>query len=79
MTAAAQALYANLQARTPTAPVLQVAYRPQYEGATGLAVYLPPETKSLTQREKELAIYQHLVFPQFTGWDRLVQWLNSDF
>ncbi len=79
VTTAAQALYAHLEARTATAPVLQVAYRPQYERATGLAVYLPPDTKSPAQRQKELAIYRELVFPQITGWDRLVQWLYGDF
>ncbi len=76
---AAQALYAHLQARTSAAPVLRVAYRPQYERATGLAVYLPPETKPPIQRQKELAIYRDLMFPQVTGWNRLVQWLNGDF
>lgn len=79
VTAAAQALYAHLQARTAAAPVLRVAYRPQYQAATGLSVYLPPETRPLSQRQKELAIYRQLAFPQATGWDRLVEWLNGAF
>lgn len=79
VTTAARALYAHLQARTLTTPVLRVAFRPQYEAATGLSVYLPPETKPLSQRQKELAIYRRLAFAQATGWDRLVQWLNGEY
>lgn len=79
VTAAAQALAAHLQARTPDAPVVRVAYRPQYQAATGLSVYLPPETRPLSQRQKELAIYRELTFPQATGWDRLVAWLSGEF
>ncbi len=76
---AAQALYAHLYARAAQAPVLQVAFRPAYAGATGMSVYLPPAEKPLSQRQKELATYRQLAFPQATGWDRLVEWLNGDF
>lgn len=79
VTAAAQALYAHLEARTPDTPVLRVAFRPKYQAATGLSVYLPPATKPLSQRQKELAIYSQLSFSQVTGWDRLVAWLNGEF
>ena len=79
VTAAAQALYAHLQARTPDAPVVRVAFRPKYQDATGLSVYLPPAEKPVSQRQKELAIYRRLAFPQATGWDRLVEWLNGEF
>lgn len=79
VTAAAQALYGHLYARTAQAPVLRVAFRPAYAGATGMSVYLPPAEKPLSQRQKELTIYRQLAFPQATGWDRLVAWLNGDF
>jgi hypothetical protein len=71
--AAAQALYDHLQGRGPDAPVLRVAYRPQYQGATGLSVFLP------TKLGDVLGIYQQLKFPQSTGWDRLLTWLFDDF
>ena len=42
VSAAALALYDHLQGRGSDAAVLRVAYRPQYQGATGLSVFLPP-------------------------------------
>jgi hypothetical protein len=69
---AAQALYDHLQGRGPDAAVLRVAYRPQYQGATGLSVFLPPKLGDV------LGTYQQLKFPQATGWDRLLTWLFDD-
>ena len=73
VSAAAQALYDHLQGRGPDAAVLRVAYRPQYQGATGLSVFLPPKLGDV------LSIYQQLKFPQTTGWDKLLTWLFDDF
>jgi hypothetical protein len=73
VSAAAQALYDHLQGRGPDAAVLRVAYRPQYQGATGLSVFLPPKLADV------LGIYRQLKFPQTTGWDKLLAWLFDDF
>ena len=79
VTAAALALSEALQARDGDAPVLQVAYRPRYAGATGLSVYVPSPLQPTSQREKVLAIYRNLLFPQATGWDRLLEWVYNEF
>ncbi len=73
VSAAAQALVDHLQGRGPDAAVLRVAYRPRYQGATGLSVFLPPKLGDV------LGIYQQLKFPQTTGWDKLLTWLFDDF
>jgi hypothetical protein len=70
--ASAQSLYDHLQDRGPDSVVLRVAYRPNYQGATGLSVYLPPKL------DDALAIYRQLDFPQVTGWDRLLVWIFDD-
>ncbi len=79
VTAAAQALNTSLNARTADAPVLRVAFRPRYTGATGLSVYVPPSSLAPDQRERVMAIYRNLLFPQATGWDRLLDWAFSEF
>ena len=79
MTAAAKALAEQLNARGADAPVLRVAFRPRYAGARGLSVYLPSPSQPSAQREKALAIYRSLLFPQATGWDRLLEWIFSEF
>ena len=79
VTAAAQALAEHLNARDDDAPVLRVAFRPRYAGATGLSVYVPSPLQPSWQREKALAIYRNLLFPQATGWDRLLAWVYSEF
>jgi len=71
--AAAQTLYDHLQGRGPDAAVLRVAFRPQYQGATGLSVFLPAKLGDV------LGVYQQLKFPQATGWDKLLTWLFDDF
>ena len=73
VSAAALALYDHLQGRGPDAAVLRVAYRPQYQGATGLSVFLPPKLGDV------LSVYQQLKFPQTTGWDKLLAWLFDEF
>jgi hypothetical protein len=70
--AAAQALYDHLQGRGPDAAVLRVAYRPQYQRATGPSGFLPPKLGDV------LGAYQQLKFPQATGWDKLLTWLFED-
>lgn len=75
---AAATLYRHLEAREPGTPILQVAYRPRYAAATGLSVYLPDTSRPATERKKALAIYQNLFFPQATGWDRLLMWLDPE-
>ncbi len=75
---AASALYRHLEAREPGTPVLQVAYRPRYQAATGLSVYLPDTGRPAAERKKALNIYQNLFFPQATGWDRLLAWLDPE-
>lgn len=75
---AAAALYRRLEARDPGQPILRVAYRPKYENATGLSVYLPGTTQPAAQRKKALDIYQPLFFPQTTGWDKLLAWLDPE-
>jgi len=79
VTAAAKALAEQLNARGADAPVLRVAFRPRYAGATGLSVYVPSPLQPSWQREKALAIYRNLLFPLATGWDRLLEWVNSEF
>jgi hypothetical protein len=79
VTAAAKALAEQLTARGEDAPVLRVAFRPRYIGATGLSVYVPSPLQPGWQREKALAIYSNLLFPQATGWDRLLEWVYSEF
>ncbi len=75
---AAAALYRHLEARAPGTPILQVAYRPQYEAATGLSVYLPDTGRPAPERKKALSIYRNLFFPQVTGWDGLLAWLDPE-
>ncbi len=75
---AAAALYAHLEAHQPGAPILQVAYRPKYATATGLSVYLPDTGRPAAERKKQLNIYRNLFFPQATGWDRLLAWLDPE-
>jgi hypothetical protein len=72
--AAAKALADHLAARGESAPVLRLGYLPAYEAATGLSVFLP-RTLSSFRREETMKVYRKLVFPQRTGWDRLVEWL----
>jgi hypothetical protein len=79
VTAAAKALSEQLNARGADAPVVRVAFRPRYAGATGLSVYVPSSLQPSWQREKALAIYRNLLFPQATGWDRLLEWIYSEF
>ena len=79
VTAAAKALAEQLNARGDGEPVLRVAFRPRYAGATGLSVYVPSPLQPSWQREKALAIYRNLLFPQATGWDRLLEWIYSEF
>lgn len=79
---AALALYQHLEAREPGKPILQVAFRPRYAAATGLSVYLPETDPSVAQpsdeRKKALEIYRGLFFPQATGWDKLLTWLDPE-
>lgn len=75
---AAAALYKHLEAREPGKPILQVAYRPRYQNATGLSVYLPDTGRPAPERKKALRIYRGLFFPQVTGWDRLLAWLDPE-
>ena len=79
VTAAAKALAEQLNARGDGAPVVRVAFRPRYAGATGLSVYVPSPLQPSWQREKALAIYRNLLFPLATGWDRLLEWVYSEF
>ena len=79
VTAAAKAVAEQLDARAVDAPVLRVAFRPRYAGATGLSVYVPSPLQPSLQREKALAVYGNLLFPQATGWDRLLAWVYSEF
>lgn len=79
VTAAAQAVYAALQARAADAAVLRVAFRPKYEGATGLSVYWPSTFQPAAQRDQALKTYLALFFPQETGWDRLLGWVYDEF
>ncbi len=72
--AAAEALVSHLAARGADAPVLRLGYLPAYESATGLSVFLP-RMLSPFRREETMRVYRKLVFPQRTGWDRLVEWL----
>ena len=58
---------------------LQVAFRAsKYDYANGLSVYLPGTSGAPVDRKKRLSIYQTLVFPQATGWDKLLVWLDPD-
>ena len=75
---AASALYRHLATREPGKPILQVAYRPQYQAATGLSAYLPDTGRPAQERKKALNIYRNLFFPQATGWDKLVAWLDPE-
>ena len=79
VTAVAKALAEQLTARGADAPVLRVAFRPRYAGATGLSVYVPSLLQPTWQREKALAVYRNLLFPQATRWDRLLEWVYSEF
>jgi hypothetical protein len=79
VTAAAKAVYDCLQARTADAPVLRVAFRPRYQGATGLSVYWPSKLQPASQRDQALKTYRTLFFPQDTGWDQLLEWAYSEF
>lgn len=79
VTAAAQAIYDSLQARTAGASVLRVAFRPTYERATGLSIYWPSTSQQASQRDEALKTYRNLFFPQDTGWDRLLEWVYSEF
>ena len=79
VTAAAKALAEHLSARGGDAPVLRVAFRPRYAGATGLSVYVPSPLQPSWRREKALTVYRELLFPQATGWDRLLVWVYSEF
>jgi hypothetical protein len=79
VTAAARALAEHLNARGGDAPVLRVAFRPRYAGATGLSVYAPSPLQPSWQRTKAQAIYRNLLFPQATQWDRLLEWVYSEF
>ena len=69
----------QLNGRGDGAPVVRVAFRPRYAGATGLSVYVPSPLQPSWQREKALAIYRNLLFPLATGWDRLLAWVYSEF
>jgi hypothetical protein len=71
---AAEALAGHLAARGDDAPVVRLGYLPAYEAATGLSVFLP-RTLSIFRREETMKVYRKLLFPQRTGWDRLVEWL----
>ena len=77
VTAAASALRDHVAARDETGPVLKVGFLPDYEGATGISVYLP-KSIPMTEREKTLGIYNKLRFAQNTRWDQLVTWLLDD-
>jgi hypothetical protein len=79
VTAAAKAVYDELQARGGEGPVMIVAYRPKYKGATGMSVYLPPAGRPADKRGRELAVYRNLYFSQATGWANLLEWLDADF
>lgn len=79
VTAAGQALYDHLQARTADTPILRVAYRPRYKAATGLSVYLPPSTQSPWQREQAFKIYDGLQFAESARWGELLRWLYGEF
>ncbi len=72
--AAAEALASHLASRGEGAPVLRLGFLPTYQGATGLSVFLP-RMLSMGRREETMRVYRKLVFPQRTGWDRLVEWL----
>ncbi len=76
--AAAAKLYAHLQDRGRDAVILRTGYTPRYERATGLSVYLPPSL-NVNPPERAFTIYQELIFPQTTGWDRLLQWLYDEW
>lgn len=71
---AADALVSNLAGRGEGAPVLRLGYLPAYQAASGLSVFLPRMLSSY-RREETMRVYRKLVFPQRTGWDRLVEWL----
>ena len=79
VTAAAKAIYETLQTRSAGAPVVRVAFRPRYQGATGLSVYWPATSQPAAQREQALKTYNGLFFPQDTGWDQLLAWVYSEF
>lgn len=74
----ARQLYEHLEARAVGKPIVQVAFRPKYEIATGLSVYLPGTSQAPAARKKALKIYQSLLFPQTTGWDKLLAWLDPE-
>jgi hypothetical protein len=79
VTAAAKAIYGELESRGAEGPIMVVAYRPKYKGATGMSVYLPQAGRPADKRAKELAIYRNLFFSQATGWPDLLEWLDADF
>ncbi len=79
VTAAAKAVYDGLQARTADAAILRVAFRPRYQGATGLSIYWPSTFQPASQRDQALKTYRTLFFPQDTGWDQLLEWVYSEF
>jgi hypothetical protein len=79
VTAAARAVYDHLQARLADTPVVQVAFRPQYAGATGLSIYWPATSQPAEQRNQAFKTYRALFFPQDTGWDQLLDWTYSEF
>jgi len=72
--AAAKALVNNVNARGSNALVLRLAFRPRYQGATGLSVYLPSNPPG-----QALDVYRTLFFAQATGWDQLVDWIYNEF
>jgi hypothetical protein len=76
--AAAKALAALLNQRGGDGPVLRVGFRPAYQRATGLSVYLPSFLPA-ANRAAALKIYRPLLFPQSTGWDRFLDWLFDEF
>ncbi len=77
--AASKALYDHLQARTAEAPILRVAFRSRYAGATGFSVYLPPTTQPTWQRDQAFKIYDGLLFAQSARWGELLRWLYGEF
>ena len=73
--AAAEALASHLAARGEGAPVLRLGFLPAYEGGHRPVRLPAPDAAALGRREETMRVYRKLVFPQRTGWDRLVEWL----
>jgi hypothetical protein len=76
--ATAKVLHGHLTSRREDAPILRVAYRPGYQRATGLSVYLPGLQTPIEGIRSDLAAYATLQFARYTGWDRLIGWLAGE-